>query len=529
MDDKTLNTSGDIDQPIDNNAKQSTNNNEQTQNNESIKQSSEDVPETAEVETITTQPSQASEDVETLVVTEVATKPSSQASETVEESYTTKTETDQSPNGTDGAEIATTTTVVAEAIPTPNSNNTPSTEESPQPKKKHTGLIIGLVIAFLLLGGGAFAALAIIKNQPENILVDAFNNLVNAKQVAVTGSFTFKPGKNLEQYIGPINVKINSETANSNTSSSIGVSVEVPDFRQPITLDFGEIVMSDGVFYIKASGLKKIYDDILYDTINEQITSEMESQYRYSLRRQCYEIDERDAYYDCINQITPISDPAISANIQSQVTMLQNQIEEIINEVDDEWFEISMEDVLDSDIVKEYIDNRTRNTIIKARDCYNNTIKNLSDYSNELSNVYSNNSFITMQADQDSFYKLYLDSDKLAGYINAIPKTKLINDYASCNDVTLTDDMFTSLTPAQLSNVISFFPNIYARFDGFLSHRITALKINRDYDYFAISADLNFTYPSNLVVDAPSDSTPVMDMVEDIMEDMKGIYEELDY
>ncbi len=529
MDDKSFNNSGDLDQPVDNNTAQPTNHSEQTLTNQPAEIASEavEVKETIESLPQTTDSISVSETTET--VSEVSSSDTNTTPEVQETTTVTATET--APQSTDATSISeTATSVVAEVVPTLSSSTPSPTEELSQPKKKRTGLIVGIIIALLILGGGGtIAALAIIKNQPENILIDSFNNLLNAKQVAVTGSFNLNPGNEMKQHIGPINIKINSETSNSNSSTSSSISVDYPSLGQPINLDFGEVAMSEGVYYIKASGLKKIYDGVLHDIVEEQLISQIEDQYSYSLIRQCREIEDRETYNNCINQAYTVTDPIILANIQSQVATIQNHIENIISDVDDKWFEFSTEDILDSNLIKQYIDQKTRDSIIKARDCYNNTFNRLSDYSSELSNLYSNNQFITMQADQDSFYKVSFNADKLTNYISAIPKTKLVNDFASCNDITLTEDMFTPPSTNQISNIIDILPNIYMKFDGFLSHHITSLKVEKDYDYFSISADLSFTYPDNLVITAPADSTPIMDKVEDIMEEIEDIANEINY
>ena len=60
------------------------------------------------------------------------------------------------------------------------------------PKKKKTGLIIGIIIAVLLVLSGIGVAIwyfAVYQN-PENVVLDAVNNLITAKHVSPHGAFT---------------------------------------------------------------------------------------------------------------------------------------------------------------------------------------------------------------------------------------------------------------------------------------------------------------------------------------------------
>lgn len=488
MDENQFNTSGDIDQPIDNNAEQPTNNTNNTNNtNDTLSDNSTETPQEVIIET-----------AEVTTVEPVTTTKSADSSEPV---MGTTESTD--------------------------STNPASTTKS---AKDRTGLILGIIITIVLLCGcGALAAFAIIKNQPQNIALESFNNLLNAKQVEVTGSFKFNPGDQLKEYIGPINVQIDSHNADSNQYSNTSLSVEYPEFDDPIKLDIGEVMMKDGVFYLKASGLQKIYEDIVEDKLTEYLESQIKSQYQYSLYDACDYSAGAESYFECLDQELDTTDPAVLATIQAKIAIIQDHLENIVQDVDDQWFEFSIDDILDSELIEEYIDTRTKNSVTKAHECFTTMTNNFSSYTPEFSDLYSKNQFMVLNPAQDSFYKITFAPNQLASYLSGIPKTRLVNDYASCNGITLTDNSFGEITASDIEKSLEYLPDIYARFDGFLDHHLTDLKISRDYDYFNIESNLSFTYPNNLVISPPSNSTPVMDAVEDIMTEINQMTNELNY
>lgn len=489
MDEKQVNANGDVAQPVDDSAGQPISSSEApTPISEPAENTNTVVSETTEV--ITEQPKAPdSEPKEPVVVSEV------------------------------------TTVAVAES----ESPNRDASDSPAASKKKRTGLIAGIIIAILLLCGvGAFAAYAVIKNQPENIALESFSNLMSAKQVAVTGTFNITPGEDLEDYIGPISVNINASKSDANQSSNTKLTVNYPEFDDPINLEFGEVMMSDGVFYLKASGLQKIYEDIAADMIADYIESQLESQYQYSVYDTCYSYSDLDAYLACIDQVVDTSDPAVQATIKSQTAVIKSHIENIIESIDDEWFEFSIDDIMDSDLISDYTSSSTKESTTNIYDCVIDINQNFSNYTGELNDLYSKNQFVVLTPDQESYYKITFDTNKLASYTNGIQRTKLANDYASCYDVTLTDDMYTEVKADDFSKALEYLPDIYAKFDGFLNHHLTDLKISRDYDYFALSSNLSFTYPGNLVISAPAESTPIMEVVEDIMEELEEMADELE-
>lgn len=144
-----------------------------------------------------------------------------------------------------------------------------------------------------------------------------------------------------------------------------------------------------------------------------------------------------------------------------------------------------------------------------------------SAYSNELSDLYMNNKFIKIASADDSYYKISFDDAKFANYLNKIPDTKLVSDFTTCSNLNLNKN--TDISAENVNGFTKYLPNIYAKFDGFLTHHLTDLKIEQDTNYYTINSNLSIAYPANLTISAPENSQPIMDLVEEILTDIESI------
>lgn len=408
-----------------------------------------------------------------------------------------------------------------------------STIVEKEPKKeKRTGLIIGIIIGIIiLLGSGTFAAFAIIKNQPDNIAAESVNNLLNAKQVGVSGTFSYTPKGDAANYVSQVTVAIEEKTVESNLSSNLNMSIMIPTLDKTIELSLGEVMLKDGVFYAKVGGITKLYEEVLSDLIDDYILSSLQQSSSYQEIIDCVSNSDQDGAAECMEaaQITETIDPATAQALNTVVPQIKSTLEGIIKKVDDQWIEFSISDILDSNLVSQNLSQSDKASIKKAYNCTVELKNNISQYSEEFSNLYSQNKFVALESSTDSFYKIKLKSAELANYIKAVPNTKAFTDYMSCNGITDTSGISESISTEEVDSFVNSIPDVYARFDGLLNHHLAELKIQSksDIEYYEFSADLNFTYPSNLEITAPSNSLPVMDLVEEIVTDVTKLNQNL--
>lgn len=449
----------------------------------------------------------ADQPVEGTTAEAVEEKPAEEVIETVKTEVVTESKT---PSGKTVTEVVETEVVT----------------EPKAPKKKHTGLIVGLILFFLIaICGGAFAAFAIIKNQPENIVAESFVNFINAKQVAVSGSFSITPKSEYSSAIGPINVTLSSQAADINQSGDVNVSVNLPAYGKNIELRLSEAVMKDGVIYVKASGITKLYNDFLSELVQEQLGKIIYSNVTNKLTTACGDYSGEE-FLNCLNSINDAtSNPAVSQAIEDLVVKVDSVFEKLVKKVDDQWVKISIKDILENELVSSYINSTTKESITKAYDCSVDLANNLNQDSNEYGELYSQNKFLGIEPADNSFYKLSLDASSFTNYLKALPNTKPIKDYLSCGGVSNSDNLSLNVSASNIEETIKNLPAVYARFDGFLNHNLAELKMNHDTDYYSIAFDLNFSYPGGLTVGAPADSIPVMTLIQDIYEEIMDVYQ----
>lgn len=384
-------------------------------------------------------------------------------------------------------------------------------------QKKRKGLIAAIIcIAVLFLGGGAFTAFAIINNQPNNIAISALNNLLNAKQVKVNGTLTASTSSSSLFGIESVNINFDEAAANSNQSTTANAKIKLAGNSDPISINLGEVMMSDGIFYVKVDGLKTLYQDTLYDQISSYLSEMLRSNYQYSIYSQCYDTATTDADYETCSSIysAPTFAPEAEAIIEENVSTIMTEVGSIIKTIDNQWIEFSIDDILSSDMLS--LDTSTRQSIAEAYNCVVDKVTHISNYSNELSSLYSQNPFLVMTAGQDSFYDISFDAANLAGYLSAIPQTQLTKDIAACSGSTA-DIANSEITAADIQPALDYLPQVSAKFNGNLfSHQLSELKVNESNDYYTISSDLKFTYPSDLTVSVPPNAHPVMEIVQEV-------------
>jgi len=389
-------------------------------------------------------------------------------------------------------------------------------------QKKRKGLIAAIIIILVLaIGGGAFAAVAIMDSQPNNIAASALNNLMNANQVTVAGpvNIAFKDTSLLG--ISSININLNEQTVNSNNSTSADIGVTFANGDTIDLVKIGEVMMNDGVFYLKVDGLKTLYSDTFYNQISAYISEGLRSNYYSSTVTDCYSTAVDNSSYqqgtviqDCVSTYTTGTDPEVDAAINATTTAIMTELGGIIDAIDGQWIEFSIDDILSSDMLG--VPAATRQSITAAYDCAIDKFNNFSQYSNELSQVYSQNSFLTLTAAQNSFYDVSLDANKLAGYLNSVSKTQLFNDLAGCTGNSGASLSAYEVTAEDIAPSLAYLPQISAKFGGGLfNHYLSELKMTESNDYYEISSDLNFTY-TGTTISAPSDARPVMEIVQSV-------------
>lgn len=369
-----------------------------------------------------------------------------------------------------------------------------------KPKKGKAGIIIGIIVALLILGGaGAFIAVYAINSQPENILASSVDKFINAKNISTSGTISLDLDENTTG-IDNATLTLGVSTGSSNEEGNLSLAVTMADGTKLDSLSVGETLVSDGTLYLKFDGLEELYDKYLSQYIPTYTT------------------------VDIVDYNTPDNQTVEVQSTTTTSNLINSYLSDAISKIDGEWFEISIDDVLDSNYISSTMTSSDKKAIKTTYNCVTDTLINGGQkYSKELSNLYGQHKFITMTSGQDSYYNISFAASPLTDFLNAIPSTSLVSDFATCVGIDTSTINTVTVDGDTVEDLLGQLPKVSAKFDGFLSHELSALKISDEKEAYTLNADLKFTYPDKLNVSAPENATPIMERVEEILSGLSGL------
>lgn len=437
---------------------------------------------------------------------------------------------------------------------TPNTVNTANTIETP-PKKKRTSLIISAIIVILILiCGGVLTAFIINKNQPNNIAAEAFANLINAKRVTVTGALNINFKNNSWNPISELNITFDSSTADANQSSNSSISIKPTNNDKTINFDLDEVFIKEGILHVKANGITQLFNDYL----KEQLDGSIKQTYKNNLTSSshyynaCKSLTNYRELLNCYNMADEDikNDPSFNQTIDTLMEETNTFFDNTLKQIDNQWFEFSINSILKSNLAQRYLNASLQNNLLKIQDCTTQMINDLGQYSNEFANLYSTNQFISLEPADESFYKVSINADALANFLRSAGKTKPFSNFTECNNnnentLSMKDnydsfDLYGQINAERIKDenesplsyyadniryIIAELPDIYVKFDGFLTHHLVELKLSETTTDYTFSSDINFSYPPTNTISAPENSQPIMDLVENIVDQATVIYQ----
>ncbi len=382
-----------------------------------------------------------------------------------------------------------------------------------QPRKKHTGLIITIVIVLILVLGGAGFAIwyFVIFNSPENIALSAVDQFLKAGPTSTTGTITIASSSDSQESQFKINLEAGPRSLPGSTNLSVDISVtaqpsevDVWEYDTPLqynaSLDFGTVVMADGIVYFRVDKLLESLDD--YMDLYAQVRSEVEE--------------------------TPT--PAEEAVFEA--------LYDLVETVDGEWWQVSLEDLLNT--FDAAISSADRETIEDGYACYLNAIKD--DYDSDFVKIYNNNQFVQIaktdapsglliaaqpSSDLPPFYSVKVDYDKLASFANASTHSQLFHNIENCTRQIAEANGFATDSIGTYDEVLAsdFEDSLLDDFDLYLGisnwdHKLRRLFAEYEdddtYSAYSIVADLAFDYDAVSTIAAPSEYSSVTELVEPV-------------
>ena len=129
-----------------------------------------------------------------------------------------------------------------------------------QPKKKKTGLIIGIVLGVIVLIAIISAVLVYFLwwQNPEKMVTDAVSNAIMAKKMTADGKVVIDMRDQ-----GKIELNVKTATDSGKSKANIDAKLAVKGVEKNIPLKGDVVLDSDGTIYVKINNFKDLYGTLL--------------------------------------------------------------------------------------------------------------------------------------------------------------------------------------------------------------------------------------------------------------------------
>lgn len=163
-----------------------------------------------------------------------------------------------------------------------------------QPKKKKTGLIIGVVLGVIVLISIVSAALVYFLwwQNPEKMVTDAMSNAVMSKKMTANGKVVVDMRDQ-----GKIELNVKTATDSGKSKANIDAKLDIKGVEKNISLKGDVILDSDGTIYVKINNFKDLYGTLLEVVMESSSGGKMsraqiETYRDQTLRKMSSEIDK---------------------------------------------------------------------------------------------------------------------------------------------------------------------------------------------------------------------------------------------
>ncbi len=374
---------------------------------------------------------------------------------------------------TEGATVAAATPVMQEATPAVSAAtpvvervSTAAASVAVAPKKKKTGLIIGLIIAAIVLIGGIIGVIVFlnIHESPERSLADGLSKLVNAEALQANLSIESETKDN--DSVKKVSVSGDFISADGNGAvEGLNLSIETKDFGT-ISIAADAAYSKDGDLYFKLSNLEE-----LKKTIVKAISDE----------------DEDEDAAKAIEKI----------------------LGDVIKVVDNQWVKISKDDLKD------------QKELAETYDCITEKAKKLNsaEVKQKIADAYTKNSFFTIKNDGKvvknenglSYYSLDVDKTKSKDFSKEVFDINEVKEFMACTDAKVEED------DSEDSDDVEILVGIRG-----WSHELEAIEL-KDNDS---TGTIKISYEKK-VVNIPGDAKSVKDFSEELIKKVSDSYAEI--
>lgn len=343
-------------------------------------------------------------------------------------------------------------------------------DNNPEPAKKKTGLIVGIIVGAIILISGIVAAVLIISMNKGDAVAQAMQKIMSGNSptnVAIDGDINIMVNAS-DSPIKRINIDLDSDIVTGsmiNTSSAI--LTLTTESNKDFSMKFDELYASNGDLYFKIDGATAVLEDS--DLIESLSGGELD-------------------------------------------TGMASGVIDIFEVVDGVWLKISTEEMkaISSGFVP------TESPV----SCIANLVSNVNKNSNATAELYNKYPFITSTTEgviipskQGPVYQVSLDTQNFVNFANSSANSEVMNDLYNC----LGYEGNVSISEEELSEVVGKMPKVYVEVNG--NNDFTRLYLESDINdgVATMTTDLGFSYPSNIDVSEPVEYTDFSKVITQIM------------
>lgn len=383
----------------------------------------------------------------------------------------------------------------------------PEATATPAPKKKKTGLVIGIIVAALVIIGGIVAAILLLNMNRGDAVTKAMSKIMGGnapENVKIDGTFDVVPSDE-SSIISNIKINLNSDATTNSliNSSEAQITASLKDLGD-VSVNFSEVYAENGGdLYLKVDGATAAIDDYVRLMSNKS-TGTVE------------ETDEAAIVEETETESKEVVVSGESEAIDVDLTETISALSGVAEMIDGQWLRISA-DEMGSMTGEEAEDNQTK--------CVTDLVSNIKNYNNSIAEMYTNNPFISSTTEGVTLasksgspvYKVVIDQEKLSGFINALQNSDLATNFSSCISG---EDATVDIN--ELTNKLGNLPTLYVEVDDDYNFTRLYFDANPNNDV-ALTTDLEFSYPATINVAEPAEYKDLSAIMENLFSTMYAL------
>ncbi len=379
-----------------------------------------------------------------------------------------------------------TETTVTQAAPLDSFTNSQSViVDSPKPKRKGLVILLSILAVLALAIAGVAIWFFVFYSNPEKVALDAVGGFLGEKNIVMTGAIHNSDSE------GPlVMATLDADTSGIANSSTLSLVLAPKDANgnslsdDPYNLKIGNVMMSDGVFYLRTEELEESIQRFFTD-----------------------------------NSIS-VTDDETAASIVDLAEL-----------VDDEWWQISVPDIIDA------IDENGEDAS-EAKEFYSCMMNVLADSPNaQAAELYQQNHFLEVakitnpthgtSADvgfKNSLYSAKINYEQLANFANAAARTDSANQIYACynkfsesmgsSERFSSDDFNISASDLSSNSNLDDF-DIELEINNF-THQLVSISLYGKNDQKDWTISFAFKYQP-VTITAPEQYRPITELIDELM------------